>query len=40
MDISEIAAPTTGNEDFLPRALGNFQHGNAPSPSARFNRAH
>ena len=40
MEIGEVTASAAGNENFLALTLSTFEHGNAPSPAARFNRTH
>ncbi len=40
MNVGEIAPSAAGDENLLSWTLGKFKHGNAPSPPARFNRAH
>ena len=40
MDVGEVTAAATGDKDFLARAFGSLDHGNAPSSPARLERAH
>ena len=40
MDVGEIAAPATGDENFLPQPLGTFEDGHSPSALARFDGTH
>ncbi len=40
VDVGEIAAPATGNQDLLSRTLSAFQQGHSPTPLARLDCAH
>jgi len=40
IQVREIAAAPAGDEDFLARAIGAFQDGDAPAAFARLDRAH
>jgi hypothetical protein len=39
IDISEIAAPSPRDQDFLPKAIAMFKQGNAPPAFAGLDRA-
>ena len=40
MNVSEIAATATGNQDLFPDLLRALEHGHAPPTLARFDGAH
>lgn len=40
MNVGEVAASASGDEDFLPHAFGSFDYGYAASAFASFQRAH
>jgi hypothetical protein len=40
MQVREVAAATTGDQNFLSNAPGALQNGNAPPAIARFDRTH